>query len=259
VNVNTRTIGLLFVLAAGTAVGDDLVPQKEPPAGTQPNADCDRVCMMRKQVDRHLALMGEIGEDAEKAVQASQRELVALGPPVVRVVHDAYNYWTRTKTPGEAAPARPGEMRWRAAYLLAELGFPDAKRLLYDIALRDGLDSRTSEVDFVDEHRVKLRAVAGLERLKAVEELKVLHARGGTLANATAAALFEVGVNVGRVTRIDARTALAKDIASPADYKPGKGRPPQPIRPGEPLAPDFKVQPRPDSPKAKSENGGVTP
>lgn len=246
--MNTRTIGLLLVLVSGTAAGDDLVPQKAPPAPAEPSADCDRVCTMRVQVDRHLALMGEIGEDTEKRLQASLRELAALGPPVVRVVHDAYNHWSRTRTPDEAAPAAPGEMRWRAAHLLGVLGFPDAKRLLYDIARREDPDPRKSEVDFADDHRVKLRAIAGLEQLKAVEELKALHERGSTLSNATAAALFELGVNVGRVSRVDARTALARDVADPKDQKPSQGRPAQPLKPG---APGFKVQPRPDTPAGK--------
>jgi hypothetical protein len=249
VNVNYRCVGLLLGLACGTARADDLVPHKAPPVG-QPSGDCDRVCKMRVKVDSHLALMGEIGEDAEKQLQASLRELVALGPPVVRVVHDAYNSWSRTKEADEAAPARPGEMRWRATYLLAALGFPDAKRLLYDVARSEEPDPRRGEVAYADEHRVKLRAVAGLQQLKAVDELKALHERGGTLSNATAAALFELGVNVGRVTRVDARAALAKDVADAKDYKPNKGRPPQAIPPGEPGAPDVKVQPRPDSPKA---------
>jgi hypothetical protein len=237
-----------LVLAAGPAAGDVLVPQKAPPAATQPDVDCDRTCVMRKQVDRHLVLMGEFGN--EQALAASLRELVALGPAVVRVVHDAYNHWTLTKQPDEASPARPGEMRWRATHLLGVLGFDDAKRLLYDVARREDPDPRKDEVAYADDYRVRLRAVAGLEQLKAVEELRALHAGGGTLANATAAALFELGVNVGRVRRIDARTALASDIADPADRKPNKGRPPQPARPGEPIAPDYRVQPRPDSPKA---------
>ena len=245
-------IALLLAIVAGPAGSDDLVPQKAPSASAGPGADCDRVCTMRRQVDRHLALMGEIGDENEKALQASLRELTALGPPVVRVVHDAYNDWSRTKEADEAAPARPGEMRWRAAYLLGVLGLPDAKRLLYDIARREGPDPRRNEIDYADEHRVKLRAVAGLEQLKAVEELKALHERAGTLSNATAAALFELGVNVGRVSRVDARTALAKDVADPKDYKPNKGRPPQPSRPGEAGAPDVKVHPRPDSPKPRS-------
>jgi hypothetical protein len=241
----------LLALAAGPAVADDLVPLKTDPSPGEASAECGRVCTIRKQVDRHLALMGEIGEDADKAQQASLRELVAIGPPAVRVVLDAYNHWSRVKVQDDAAPARPGEMRWRATYLLGVLGHPDAKRLLYDIARSEGPDPRKNEVDYADEHRVKLRAVAGLEQLKAVEELKALHERGGTLSNSTAAALFELGVNVGRVSRVDAKTALAKHVADATDRKPGKGRPPQAARPGEPIAPDYKVKARPDSPTAK--------
>lgn len=251
--VKPAYLATMLLLTVATAASDSLAPRTAPPDSTDDTtnaAACDRdpACALRAKVDRHLLLMGEV--DNDRAQQASLRELIAAGPAVLRAVHDAYNAWTRDRGKNPNAPARPGEMRWRATYLIGALGFADGRRLLYDIARREDPDPRHDPIAYADDQRVKLRAVAGLEQLKGIEELKDLHQRGGTLANATTAALYELGVDVGGVRRVDARTALAAEKADITDFHPSKGRPAQPTKPG---AAGYQPKPRPDTPVLRRE------
>ena len=163
-------MSLLVLLTAAVAV-----------AQTAATVRCDAACVQAK-VERHLRLMWEFGN--EEALQASLKELMALGPPAVRATRDAYNQWSRaqesdargTEMAGETG-ARAGEMRWRAVHLLGSLGSREAVPSLYDIARTPLPDPRCkSETFYADEYRVRLRAIAGLENLKAVDELKDLHA-----------------------------------------------------------------------------------
>jgi hypothetical protein len=242
-------IALLLCVDATAAI---LRPQKPPAAdeATPPERDCDKACAARAQVDRHLLLMGEF--DNDRAQQKSLRELAALGPLAVRAVQEAYDDWSRATKPTSDVDARPGEMRWRAVYLLGELGVADARRNLYEIARHGDVAARHGEQAYADDARIKVRAVAGLQQLKAIDELKALHELGGPLSNSTAAALFELGYNVGGVTFTEARVALAADTADSKDNRPGKGRDAQPEKPGSQR---FKVKPRGDSP-ALNRNGG---
>jgi hypothetical protein len=244
---------MLLALLPGIAGAASLQPEKPArPDNAATESQCDRDCEARRLVDRHLALMGEFNND--RAVEASLRKLVSLGQPAVRATADAYDDWRRAEyTPSPLpTPTRPGEMRWRATMLLGVLGVDDARRPLYDIARHEDLDPRHGEQAYADDHRVKLRAIAGLVQLKAVEELKQLHERGGTLSNATAAALFELGINVGNVRLVDAKTALAEAKVDSRDHKPGKGRPAQIETPGSPR---FKVKPRADTPALRGREG----
>ena len=148
--------------------------------------------------------------------------------------------------------ARPAEIRWRAAHLLADLGNRDSIPVLFDIAKRQLPEGKSDENVFRDEFRIQLRAVVGLEKLKAVDELKQLYEDGGLLKNAAAASLFMLGVNVGGVRRVEVTRALAEDLADYKDYNPNKGRAPQPTKPGKdrinprrrPDTPLMTVQPR---------------
>jgi hypothetical protein len=212
-----------------------------------PGVKCDDACLQAK-IDRHLALMGEF--DNEEQLQASQRELAALGPRVVRVAYDTYNQWTRAERPDPKTAARPGEMRWRVTYLLGVLGQRDAVPLLFAIGKRMLPDPRCSEQAYADEYRVRLRAIVGLENLKAVDELKQLYELGGVFQNPTAASLYVLGVNVGNVSRVDVKRALAEDVADPKDYNPNRGRAAQPGKPGAQRA-DTKR--REDTPAVKKE------
>ena len=143
---------------------------------------CDSACLQDK-VDRHLLLMGEF--DNEAALTASLRDLIASGAPVLRTVEDTYAKWSRVEVTEPDGSARPGEMRWRVVYLLGSLGMRDAVRPLYEIAKAELPDPRLDEQTFADELRIQLRAVAGLESLGAIDELRGLYRAGGLLRNAT--------------------------------------------------------------------------
>lgn len=231
--MNTKIIGAAMLLLAATLATGPVAAQRD---------SCDEACVQAK-VDRHLLLMGEFDNDA--ALEASLRDLVAAGPQVVRVAAHTYEAWSRIETPEPTGGASPAEMRWRAVYLLGSLGMRDAVAQLSTIASTPLPRPELGEDAFGDEVRIRLRAIAGLEDLGAVNELRDLYTSGGVLRNATAASLFVLGVNVGGVSRIDARTALAEEKMDPRIYNPNEGRPAQLDLPGSPR---FRVTPRFDTP-----------
>jgi len=229
--MKTKIIGAaMLLLAAALATG---------PAAAQ---KCDETCV-RAKVDRHLLLMG--GFDNDAALDESLRDLVASGSRAVRAATDAYDAWSRAERPEPTGGASPAEMRWRAVYLLGSLGLRDGAAELTAIANTPLPSPEIGEDAFTDEVRIRMRSIAGLENLGAVDALRDLYVRGGVLRNAAAASLFELGVNVGGVTRIDARTALAEERMDPRIYNPNEGRPAQLDLPGSPR---FRVTPRPDTP-----------
>jgi hypothetical protein len=136
---------------------------------------------------------------------------------------------------------------------MGTLSIPDAIPTLFEIARRPLPDPRAGENEYADEYRIRLRSIVGLEKLKAVDELKQLHELGGVLRNPTAASLFVLGVNVGRVSRVDVKKALAEDTADYKDHNPGKGRPAQAIKPGRERTSPKR---RPDTPMVLSRNKG---
>jgi len=207
-----KRMGAAMLLVAAIAIGGPAAAQER----------CDSACLQDK-VDRHLLLMGEF--DNEEALTASLRDLIASGAPVLRTVEETYAVWSRVEATEPDGSARPGEMRWRVVYLLGSLGMRDAVRPLYEIAKAELPDPRLDEQAFADELRIQLRAVAGLESLGAIDELRDLYRAGGLLRNATAASLFVLGENVGDVRRIDARTALAEERIEPTNFNPDAGRP----------------------------------
>lgn len=229
--MKTKIVGAAMLLLAATLATGPVAAQK-----------CDDACV-RAKVDRHLLLMGEFDNDA--ALEASLRDLVEAGPQVVRAAADAYETWSRAERPEPTGGASPSEMRWRAVYLLGSLGMRDAVAGLTTIANTPLPRPELGEDAFTDEVRIRMRSIAGLENLGAVDALRDLYVRGGVLRNATAASLFELGVNVGGVTRIDARTALAEERMDPKIYNPNEGRPAQLDLPGSPR---FRVKPRFDTP-----------
>jgi hypothetical protein len=231
--MKTKIFGAAILLIAATLATGPVAAQRD---------SCDTACVQAK-IDRHLLLMGEFDNDAE--LEASLRDLVAAGPQVVRAAADTYDAWSRVEIREPEGDAGPVEMRWRAVYLLGTLGMRDAVTSLAAIAEAPLPRPELDEDAFGDEVRIRLRAIAGLENLGAVDELRDLYSRGGVLRNSTAASLFVLGVNVGRVYRTDARTALAEEKVDPTDYNPNQGRPAQPEKPGSPT---FRVTPRPDTP-----------
>lgn len=231
--MSRKIVGALMLLIVAAVATRPVAAQRD---------TCDETCV-RTKVDRCLLLMGEFDNDAE--LDAALRELIAAGPQVVRAAIDTYDSWSRVELREPDGGVTPAEMRWRAVYLLGSLGMRDAVAPLSAIANTPLPRPELDEDAFGDEVRIRLRAVAGLESLGAVDELRDLYTRGGVLRNATAASLFVLGVNVGRVYRTDGRTALAEEKVDSTDYNPNQGRPAQPEKPGSPT---FRVTPRPDTP-----------
>lgn len=241
VSIRNSMILICIALSAGCAAP----AEKDAPEDTAVESqaiECTRECILA-MVNRQLALMGEFGDDAE--FEASLRELVAVGPAVLHVAVDVYKEWSVSAPPDSTESARPGEMRWRAAHLLGLLGFREGIDPLNEIAAAPLPDPREDEHLFADEYRVRLRAIVGLERLGAADELKAIHSAGGLLRTPAAASLYALGIDVGGIRLIDARRALAEDVADSKDYNPNSGRAAQPEKPG---SREFKVTPRTDTP-----------
>lgn len=241
VSIRTTMIFILIGAAAGCAVPAEKDAPEETAVESQA-VECSKECILA-MVNRQLSLMGEFGNE-EEFVRAL-RELVAVGPAVVPVVAEVYKAWSVSVPPDKAESARPGEMRWRAAHLLGLLGSRDGIKPLNEIATTKLPDPEVDEQLFADEYRVRLRAIAGLEALGAAEQLKAIYSAGDLLRNPAAASLYALGIDVGGIQLIDARKALAEDVADAKDYNPNNGRPAQPEKPGSRA---FKVAPRTDTP-----------
>ncbi|WP_437736405.1 hypothetical protein [Sorangium sp. So ce1335] len=238
---NRTSMTLVFLaLLAGCAAPAEPDPAEDTAEESQ-SLECDRECI-QAMVNRHLSLMGEIGDEAP--YERSLRELRAIGPAVVPAAVTAYRTWSQSAPPDPEEPARPGEMRWRATHLLGALGFREAIASLGAIAGSSLPEPGADEQLFGDEVRIRLRAIAGLEKLGATAELRAIHARGDLLRTPAAASLHALGIDVG-VRFVDMRTALAEDVADTTDANPNAGRPPQPDTPG---SREFRVTPRNDTP-----------
>jgi hypothetical protein len=215
--------------------------------------ECDLPCIQNK-VNLYLGMMGEF--DNEKELQGSLRELVSLGPQVADVVLNTYQNWSKPGVADRRQVARPAEMRWRAVHLLGDLGQAGSIRPIYEIAALALPTAKDNEFGYADEYRIRLRAIVGLQKLKAVDELKRLHAQAGPLKNATATSLFELGLNVGGVSRTDVRTALAEDQADPKDYNPNRGRIAQRTKPR--IEGKLDIKRREDTPATGMEDRSTT-
>ncbi len=240
---------LIFLVAIATAAVCVMAALQPNSSQTQ-TGKCDQLCLQAK-VDRQLLLMGEFGKDDE--FDRSMRDLMSYaGPQLVRVVEDTYQRWGKPDATMKGN-ARPAEMRWRAVHLLGSLNSPEAIPFLYDLAKQPLPDPRAGEFQYADAYRISLRSIDGLEKLKAADELKDLHERGGLLSNPTALSLYALGINVGGVSYVDARKALSEDVPDSKDYHAGKGRPPQPQKPG-----GERIKPvrRPDTPLIAKQRQG---
>ncbi|WP_434046686.1 MULTISPECIES: hypothetical protein [Sorangium] len=236
------SLTLVFLsLIAGCAAPAEPDPAEDTGVESQ-SLECDRDCI-RAMVNKHLALMGELGD--ERTYEVSLRELRAVGPAVVSGAVAAYRAWSLSAPPDPEEPARPGEMRWRAAHLLGALGFREAIASLDAIARSPLPEPGADEELFADEVRVRLRAIAGLEKLGAAAELRAIYALGGLLGRPAAASLYALGIDVGGLRFVDGRTARAEDVADTTDLNPNAGRPVQPDTPG---SREFRVTPRIDTP-----------
>src|SRR5688572_4599323 len=101
-----------------------------------------------------------------------------------------------------------GYARWKAVNLLGSLGDVRAIEPLSRIAQTPLPTPEISETRFKVEYRIRLRAIAGLENLKAVDQLNALLNQGGPLRGAVAASLYELGHAPKGVVEVDKRDIL---------------------------------------------------
>jgi hypothetical protein len=252
--MNLKQIRFLIALTALAmiAFGATAGPRSANTSNQLQTRNCDQLCLQTK-VNKHLMLMGEFGSD--EALEASLKDLRAAGQPLVHIVQESYRNWS--VSPGMMeGNARPAEMRWRAIHLLGSLDSKEAIPFLYELAKKPLPDPKAGEILLDDEYRLRLRAIGGLEKLKATTELKTLYDLGGVLRNPTAASLYELGINVGGVSKVDVNSALADEGRDDEqkDLRSNKGRPAQLKKPGRektfptrrPGTPVPSVQPRGD-------------
>ena len=117
----------------------------------------------------------------------------------------------------EDSGANTGYTRWKVVYLMGRLGNSKTTQQLSKIALSSLPDPEVvGEVSFAAEYRIRLRAIDGLERLKAREPLRRLYKQGGELSQAAAVSLFELGERVEGIKKIDGKRAFG--LGDPKNY-----------------------------------------
>jgi hypothetical protein len=102
-----------------------------------------------------------------------------------------------------------GYTRWKIVYLMGVLDNQNAIDDLYSI-VRDPIPDPelSGDVAYANEYRIRLRSLSSLERLKAVEPLQKIYAEGGPLSRAAAVNLFEMGIKVDGIKKIDGQKVI---------------------------------------------------
>jgi hypothetical protein len=170
--------------------------------------------------------------DAEDRLQRALKRL--QGNP--RTVGDATDLYKLLTDMSGKDNEFYGEARWRVLYLLGELGDPRVTSLFFDIASADMPNpERVGEVEYGVEFRLHARAIAGLEKLKAVELLVKLYEENELMRGLAAASLVELGRAPDGVTQVDGVKVLG--YGDPTDYNAAKGSPGERIPSSRELAP----------------------
>ena len=150
-----------------------------------------------------------------------------------------------------------GYTRWKIVNLMGLLDNRDAIKHLDAIAQTPLPNPELAgDVAYANEYRIRLRSLASLERLKAVEPLTRIYEKGGPLSRAAAVNLFEMGVKVDGVKRIDGEKVIG--LGDPKNFNLKKQDKlkvkdsPRPIRDSE-----EKITPRPTS-KEKFKQSSAT-
>jgi hypothetical protein len=170
------------------------------------------------ELAHHFEVMDQAGSDAELG---QSLEVLRARPQVVAEVERLYDELTRADLASEPDMALLGYARWKAVNLLGSLGDPAAVEPLTRIArtpLPDPL--RVSELRFAAEYRIRLRAIAGLETLRAVDRLESFLGEAGLLRGAVAASLYELGRAPEGVAEVDKTRELT--ITPPRYRRPQK-------------------------------------
>lgn len=228
---------------------------QRPPDAEDEDARLDAAGMQRYQqvfaASAHLQpvldLMAESQADAR--LDAAVAELRSR-PGIVAEVVALYDALTSAAEQDFDAFA---EARWRTVHLLGLLQLEEATAPLHRIATTPLSDpERAGDIVYATEFRIRARAIAGLERLRAVDELQRIHRTGGVLRGVAAAALYELGRAPAGVQRLDPDQVFGPGDA--ADFKPAD-RAPDPLRPEIPEVPQREPDERVVPETRESEQG----
>lgn len=121
-----------------------------------------------------------------------------------------------------------GQQRWRAVYLLGQLGRTEAIPFLVDVALQSQPDFEAMSLDAAQtEMTIMQRSVAALGELNAVEELRGLYSSGGFVSRGAALELFTLGVPPKGIHEIDHEALMAEPapIITAAEQSPDTHKP----------------------------------
>ena len=162
-----------------------------------------------QKIERHFTLMDQAG--TEREWQESIKVLKNTPDSVSRLLalHQA-----RSTQPNDD----PRRERLKAVHTLGYLGRAEAIPHLARIAEEALPDPAAGGEVFEAEYRVRLGAVAALERLRAGKELRRLYDKGGLLRNATAASLYEIGEKVPGSRLLDPKVVMGP--GDPTDHNP---------------------------------------
>lgn len=171
-----------------------------------------------KRFDEHFGLMDAFGQD-----EAFSRSLDSLRKDP-RAVSDAMSLYKMLSEEQSEENGFYGEARWRTVQLLGDLKGDESSAFLFDIASADMPDARkVGDLRYKIEYRLRARAVAGLEKHKAVEELERIYKQSRMMRGLAAASLYELGRAPDGIVAIDAIKNMG--FGDPKDYNKKKGMP----------------------------------
>lgn len=236
-----RTLTSILTLCLLIGCSAHRPPEEVGPSVTSPAPVPD--IPIATEVADHFDLMDRSGSDA--ALDASLTTLRARAG-IVDEVEGLYEALTQSDLASQEDLPGLGYARWKAVSLLGSLGDSAAIEPLSRIA-RMALPSpeRVSEERFATEYRIRLRAIAGLEALKAVDRLEGFLGDSGLLRGAVAASLYELGRPPQGVVEIDKNDELT--------IKPPK-RPEKGLEEGETEIPAAY-----DRPQGATEDAKIVP
>jgi hypothetical protein len=194
-------------------------PQKSTPVGEDPKESVLKVVDSKeltellskyKHIDNYLRVMDD---DRERLFHL---EKLRTRPGLLDEALELYNKLTEISN--EDNHYLFHEARWRIVHLIGDIEDPKVSSKLYDIAV-SALPNpeNVKESTYESEYRIRLRAIAGIEKSKGVDFLQNIHQQNTLLSGAAAAGLFELGVAPAGVKKLDEKKVIG--LGDPQDFK----------------------------------------